>query len=52
MATQRDLALAYSPGVAEACMEIARDPAEAMDENKARYAIEMQARALAEVTGT
>ncbi|WP_077002294.1 NADP-dependent malic enzyme [Variovorax sp. KK3] len=30
MATQRDLALAYSPGVAEACMEIARDPAEAM----------------------
>ncbi|BEP52286.1 MULTISPECIES: NADP-dependent malic enzyme [Variovorax] len=31
MATQRDLALAYSPGVAEACMEIARDPAEAMN---------------------
>ncbi len=30
MATQRDLALAYSPGVADACMEIARDPAEAM----------------------
>ncbi|HSW03839.1 NADP-dependent malic enzyme [Aquabacterium sp.] len=26
MATQRDLALAYSPGVAEACMEIVRDP--------------------------
>ncbi|OEZ27543.1 NADP-dependent malic enzyme [Variovorax boronicumulans] len=31
MATQRDLALAYSPGVAEACMEIVRDPAEAMN---------------------
>lgn len=30
--TQRDLALAYSPGVAEACLEIARDPA-----NAARY---------------
>jgi malate dehydrogenase (oxaloacetate-decarboxylating)(NADP+) len=29
MATQRDLALAYSPGVAEACLEIVRDPAEA-----------------------
>jgi malate dehydrogenase (oxaloacetate-decarboxylating)(NADP+) len=29
MATQRDLALAYSPGVAEACLEIARDPAQA-----------------------
>ena len=28
---QRDLALAYSPGVADACMEIARDPAEAMN---------------------
>jgi malate dehydrogenase (oxaloacetate-decarboxylating)(NADP+) len=27
MATQRDLSLAYSPGVAEACLEIARDPA-------------------------
>ncbi|MBT9594620.1 MAG: NADP-dependent malic enzyme [Vitreoscilla sp.] len=26
MATQRDLALAYSPGVAEACLEIVRDP--------------------------
>ncbi|KQW00809.1 NADP-dependent malic enzyme [Rhizobacter sp. Root1221] len=26
MATQRDLALAYSPGVAEACLAIARDP--------------------------
>jgi malate dehydrogenase (oxaloacetate-decarboxylating)(NADP+) len=26
MATQRDLALAYSPGVAAACEEIARDP--------------------------
>ncbi|KQP14020.1 NADP-dependent malic enzyme [Pseudorhodoferax sp. Leaf267] len=31
MATQRDLALAYSPGVADACMEIVRDPAEAMN---------------------
>jgi malate dehydrogenase (oxaloacetate-decarboxylating)(NADP+) len=29
MATQRDLALAYSPGVAAACEEIARDPATA-----------------------
>src|SRR4051812_37307920 len=29
LATQRDLALAYSPGVAAACMEIAKDPAEA-----------------------
>ena len=25
MENQRDLSLAYSPGVAEACMEIARD---------------------------
>ena len=31
MATQRDLALACSPGVAEACLEIVRDPAEAMN---------------------
>ena len=31
MATQRDLSLAYSPGVAEACMEIARDPAQARE---------------------
>src|ERR687883_568804 len=29
LATQRDLSLAYSPGVAEACLEIARDPIEA-----------------------
>ncbi|WP_175912371.1 MULTISPECIES: NADP-dependent malic enzyme [unclassified Burkholderia] len=29
MATQRDLALAYSPGVAEACMAIFNDPKEA-----------------------
>jgi len=29
MATQRDLALAYSPGVAAACDEIVRDPANA-----------------------
>lgn len=28
MTTQRDLALAYSPGVAAACMEIVRDPEE------------------------
>ncbi|CAN5660505.1 hypothetical protein BH23PSE1_BH23PSE1_09230 [soil metagenome] len=27
MANQRDLARAYSPGVAEACLEIAADPA-------------------------
>ena len=27
--TQRDLALAYTPGVAEPCREIARDPATA-----------------------
>jgi malate dehydrogenase (oxaloacetate-decarboxylating)(NADP+) len=31
MATQRDLSLAYSPGVAAACEEIARDPALAWD---------------------
>src|SRR5947207_1894130 len=29
LANQRDLALAYSPGVAAACMEIAKNPAEA-----------------------
>src|SRR6201988_2849162 len=29
LANQRDLALAYSPGVAAACIEIAKDPAEA-----------------------
>ncbi|MEM1300852.1 MAG: malic enzyme-like NAD(P)-binding protein, partial [Pseudomonadota bacterium] len=29
MTTARDLSLAYSPGVAEACMEIHRDPADA-----------------------
>jgi malate dehydrogenase (oxaloacetate-decarboxylating)(NADP+) len=29
MVTQRDLSLAYSPGVADACMEIVRDPGEA-----------------------
>ncbi|MEM7422432.1 MAG: phosphate acyltransferase, partial [Pseudomonadota bacterium] len=29
MTTQRDLSLAYSPGVAEACMEIYRNPADA-----------------------
>jgi malic enzyme len=27
LANQRDLALAYSPGVAAACMEIAKNPA-------------------------
>ena len=26
MATQKDLSLAYSPGVAEPCLEIAKDP--------------------------
>ena len=31
MATQRDLALAYSPGVAAACLEIAANPATAFD---------------------
>ncbi len=31
MATQRDLALAYSPGVAAACLEIVADPATARD---------------------
>ena len=31
MATQRDLALAYSPGVAAACEEIVRDPDTAYD---------------------
>ncbi|HBR96981.1 MAG TPA: NADP-dependent malic enzyme, partial [Gammaproteobacteria bacterium] len=30
MATGRDLSLAYSPGVAEACLEIAENPADAM----------------------
>jgi malate dehydrogenase (oxaloacetate-decarboxylating)(NADP+) len=29
MATQRDLGLAYSPGVAEACLAIVEDPREA-----------------------
>ena len=29
VATQEDLALAYSPGVAAPCMEIAREPAKA-----------------------
>src|ERR1700746_3437424 len=29
LANQRDLALAYSPGVAAACTEIAKNPAEA-----------------------
>src|ERR1700761_5691998 len=31
MANQRDLALAYSPGVAAACEEIAKDPSTARD---------------------
>ncbi len=31
MATQRDLSLAYSPGVAAACLEIKADPATALD---------------------
>src|SRR5690606_30161800 len=31
MLTQRDLALAYSPGVAYACEEIAADPSKASD---------------------
>ena len=31
MATQRDLSLAYSPGVAYACEEIEKDPLKALD---------------------
>src|SRR4051794_4529957 len=31
LVTQRDLSLAYSPGVAEPCLEIARDPELAWD---------------------
>src|SRR5579859_5691003 len=31
LATQRDLSLAYSPGVAAPCLEIARDPSLAYD---------------------
>lgn len=31
MATQRDLALAYSPGVAAPCLEIEKDPTKALD---------------------
>ncbi len=31
LATQRDLSLAYSPGVAAPCLEIARDPLTALD---------------------
>ncbi len=31
MATQRDLSLAYSPGVAAPCLEIAKDPAKVYD---------------------
>ncbi|HKI63939.1 MAG TPA: NADP-dependent malic enzyme [Burkholderiales bacterium] len=31
LTNQRDLALAYSPGVAAACLEIVRDPAEAVN---------------------
>src|SRR3978361_2218275 len=31
LANQRDIALAYSPGVAAACMEIAGDPAKAAE---------------------
>ena len=36
MATQRDLALAYSPGVAEACLAIVDDPREARQPDRAR----------------
>ena len=36
LATQRDLSLAYSPGVAEACDEIVRDPIEAAHAHRAR----------------
>src|SRR5260370_36885802 len=31
LVTQRDLALAYSPGVAAPCLEIAKDPSTAYD---------------------
>jgi|SRR5580692_12928107 malate dehydrogenase (oxaloacetate-decarboxylating)(NADP+) len=31
MATQRDLALAYSPGVADACLAIVEDPLQAAE---------------------
>ncbi|MGE7418985.1 hypothetical protein ACQKLZ_32305, partial [Methylobacterium tarhaniae] len=31
MSTQRDLALAYSPGVAAACLAIEKDPAQAAE---------------------
>ena len=31
LATQRDLSLAYTPGVAEPCLEIARDPSKAFE---------------------
>ncbi|MEM6782102.1 MAG: NADP-dependent malic enzyme, partial [Pseudomonadota bacterium] len=31
LATQRDLALAYSPGVAAPCLEIEKDPLKALD---------------------
>ena len=36
MATQRDLALAYSPGVADACMAIENDPMQAARPDLAR----------------
>ena len=36
LGNQRDLALAYSPGVAAACEAIAADPAEAADADRPR----------------
>lgn len=35
MVNQRDLALAYSPGVAAPCLEIAEDPDKAMEYTRA-----------------
>ena len=43
LANQRDLALAYSPGVAAACTEIANNPAEAA--SAGFFAISVQAAA-------
>ena len=38
MANQKDLSLAYSPGVAEPCREIAKDPSLAYDyTNKGKW---------------
>ena len=39
LTTARDLSLAYSPGVAEPCLHIARDPALATGSRQTRLAI-------------